>query len=349
MNLKIKFLIKNYSILFLSFILLSIFSGCKRDQYRSVTYIYTGIKEPKYPDGFLEQFDLDIKHSSLEKFTISESSIKYVTLRLLIHDLKAINGESEATPFRTLKQNEKDLLTKYDVDSLIQYMELQLENFDSKVSKIKEENINKIALAFGYDYKTILSNFETEDGIDSSRFIQRRIEFTSENPELSHFALSNYCADFSAYYKYLQDHDHKQNVEFYQDRVNVKKTELEILRGFEKLKLQQLRNNIDTMIVELFNLKKNRNEINDKINNDVPTNLSSLQKEVNTLNLKIDSLELRWSLYKKTDFSKPLHDQINLQKKEYIEMKANLQAAILKLQNMEMPMKFSKVETSLVD
>lgn len=199
--------------------------------YKSTAKLSTGIIDFKGMNvaedagGFLQQFQIDMTFSNLEEFMKSINSVKFLTYQLLVHDLKALDGRINTTPFRIIKEDEEFNLSNYNTGEMVKYMEGKLADLMSKeVDEKIEMEIQEVAKAFEYDHDAILDQLTIQRLGDADYL---GIDFLSENPALSHFAISTYCDDFFRYYEYLQTYEYKQNVDFFTDVVNEKKSILD--------------------------------------------------------------------------------------------------------------------------
>ncbi len=199
--------------------------------YKSEAKLSTGIIDFKGMNvaedagGFLQQFQIDMTFSNLKQFMESRKAVKFLTFSLLIHDLNALDGRINTTPFRIIKEDEDFNLSNYNTGEMVKYMETQLadlmeNNVDDKI----EMEIQEVAKAFEYDHEAILKQLSIERLGDADYM---GIDFLSENPALSHFSISTYCDEFLRYYEHLQTYKYKQDVDFYTNQVNSKKALLD--------------------------------------------------------------------------------------------------------------------------
>ncbi len=179
--------------------------------------------------GFITGFRRELTFTNLFDFMKSRIVVKHLTYRLLIHDLRARQGDIPESPFRIMQASEV-YLENYSLDSLVEYMEARLRNFkDFEIEEQKEVDIEEIASSFNYDYESLLQSLQLIE--TNSKMDVLRIEFTSEDPSLSYFALSNYCNDFFAYYSCIQTYKYQETIEFFRDLVAKKKSELERMKN----------------------------------------------------------------------------------------------------------------------
>lgn len=206
--------------------------------YKSNAQLSTGIIDFKglnveEDNPFLQKFTVEISFGNLIEFMKSQRNIQLLTYQLLIHDLggDSINQEK---PFRSLQDIDEDfdmsLYPQEDIDKLVLRMRQKLTNLESNLGNSQLDLIfNEISRAYGYDHESLLKNHLTIERKNETDFI--KVEFESENPELSAFAVNTYCEEFLRNYSYLQEFDDNTNVSYFRDQVKEKKRELDSVQN----------------------------------------------------------------------------------------------------------------------
>lgn len=275
MKMTFKFF-KNKSLLILaSLLLLSTFIGCKSDQlkYRSEAVISTGIvdsrksMETEKEPAFLGRFQDEMNFTNLIGFMKSRKVMSLLTYRLLINEMKGMDKSSDEVPFRYPKESMKGFTSHYTIETWLNYMESKLSKYSDTTKIINnDESLQRIAANIGFDYKSLLDSM-TFHKIEQTNNI--KVTFVSNNPKLSHFALTNYISDFFKYYDYLQMKNEKDEVEFYNSILEKRKEELNNKK--QALAKYRLDNNLiqignqPTMIIEISKLVAAQEEASKKV------------------------------------------------------------------------------------
>lgn len=242
--------------------------------YRSVAKISTGLMDPKgmnldeVSGAFIQKFQIEMSFTNLVEFMKSRNNVKFLTYQLLIHDLNALDGRINTTPFRIIKESDDFNLSNYNTGEIVQYMERKLNNLeDEDIDEKIEMEIQEVAKVFEYDYESILEQLQISRIGDADYM---SIDFLSENPALSHFAVSTFCEEFLEYYEHLQTRNEKKNVDFYTDLVNKKKADLDNKKA--TMASYRLNNNLihinaqqTTIVNQISQLELAREEANKKI------------------------------------------------------------------------------------
>ena len=245
--------------------------------YKSSAQLSTGIIDFKglnveEDNPFLQKFTVEISFGNLVEFMKSQRNIQFLIYQLLVHDL-ARDSVNQEVPFRSLKHPDEnfDLNTYSDqeIDRLVSTMRRKLANFENSLGDPHLELIfGDLAKAFGYDYENLLKNHLSIDRKNETDFIQ--VEFKSENPKLSAFAVNTYCNEFLRNYAYLQELDDKTSVSYFRDQVKEKKEELDSVQaeldGFRLNKgIVDLEGQRQAIVSQITQLEQERETVAQKI------------------------------------------------------------------------------------
>lgn len=206
--------------------------------YKSEASLSTGIIDFKGlnvedENPFLQKFTVEISFGNLIEFMKSQRNIQLLSYQLLIHDLgrDSINQE---TPFRSLKDLDEEFdINAYnpsDISRLVNTLKEKSINLESSLGDPQLERLfNELAKAYGYDHETLLKNNLIIERKNETDFI--KVQFESEDPKLSTFAVNQYCNEFLRNYSYLQASDDNKNVSYFRQQVKEKKAELDKIQG----------------------------------------------------------------------------------------------------------------------
>lgn len=237
-------------------------------QYRAIAQIATGFTTNEGISVTNERYggqrDMDLNFSNLLNMLNSGTMTNLLSYRLTLHDIedpshafRRPNPEAKLNPSveeiqrvrksfeeRLAEKNPTPLSVGNDGDLLIRFMD-----------------------AYGYGYNP------TKGGLKISRvpntdFIQ--IEFISENPTLSTFAVNSFCEEFLRTYAASKVERSGESVEFFEQLVKQKKTELD--EKSETLKTYKATNSLvnieidsESKLSQEADLEKDRDEINSTI------------------------------------------------------------------------------------
>ncbi len=263
--------------------------------YKSNAQLSTGIIDFKglnveEDNPFLQKFTVEISFGNLIEFMKSQRNVQLLTYKLLVHDLARDNVNQE-TPFRSLQDlDEKIDLSSYsqeEIDRLVNAIKLKMGDLDNSLGDQGLELIFRdISRAYGYDHENLLKNHLVIERKNETDFI--RVEFESENPKLSAFAVNTYCQEFLRNYALLQEQDDETAVGYFRKEVRDKKKELDSaqaeLDDFRLSKgLVDLEGQRQAIVSQITQLEQNRESTAQKI-----TTLRANIKRLNNYLAEID-------------------------------------------------------------
>ena len=237
-------------------------------RYRAISQIATGFTTNEgisvTNERFTNQRDMDLNFSNLLNTLNSGNMTNLLSYRLTLHDVqdpshafRRPNAESRLSPSveeikfvikhleeRLAEKTPSPLSVGTDGDALIRFME-----------------------AYGYGYNPTKASLKISR-VPNTDFIQ--IEYVSENPTLSTFAVNSFCEEFLRTYAASKTERSGESVEFFEQLVKQKKTELdeksETLKTFKATNsLVNIEIDSESKLAQEADLDKQRDEINSTI------------------------------------------------------------------------------------
>ena len=206
--------------------------------YKSNAQLSTGIIDFKglnveEDNPFLQKFTVEISFGNLIEFMKSQRNLQLLSYQLLIHDLGR-DSVNQEPPFRSPTDfNEEFDINVYDPDDiklLVKTMREKVTNLENTIDDPKIELLfSELSKAYGYDYENLLKYHLSIERKNETDFI--KVEFESENPKYSSFAVNTFCTEFLRNYSFLQEFDDNTNVSYFRDKVSKKKKELDDIRA----------------------------------------------------------------------------------------------------------------------
>jgi len=193
-------------------------------KYRSLAQISTGFTvndEIKVGNENFDIFGADTKFNNVIVTFMSPTVISLLSYNLILHDLQNPN------PFRTLtpKQMQSALYKKISRAEAARVFESKLESMSMLTSfKPEEKDLLEYLTLYKYDYQT-LTNILAVYRLQRTDYIQ--IEYTSENPELSAFAVNTVFPQFLRYYKNVRSNKSAESIDTLQSLMEKKKQDLD--------------------------------------------------------------------------------------------------------------------------
>lgn len=193
------------------------------DVYKSTAQLATGITDETQlsitAEGqALQQFDIQNKFGNLIELMKSKKVVDLVGYKLLKNDI------ANSKPFREpsklmLSMNQE---AKSNVLKILDY---KIDSMQSLTNAINDERgIIELLESMKYDYNSLLSKMKVErEG--SSDFI--KVEFESENPDLSAFVVNTEINEFIRYFKKLTAIKSDVALNYFADLAEQKKKELD--------------------------------------------------------------------------------------------------------------------------
>lgn len=145
---------------------------------------------------FLQQYQVDSKFSELLEQMKSRPILTLLSEELLYHDLSADGIETE--PFRVPETDEDLSYTRSELEDFMTVLASAKDTINApRLRKHNRVKFSDLAEAFEYDTESLYENLEVKRNAESD-FIS--VEFTSEHPDLSYYAVQKYCEEFLNYY-----------------------------------------------------------------------------------------------------------------------------------------------------
>lgn len=199
------------------------FSLSLEEQYRSATRIATGYTTSEaiqVTDEHSNPRDVDMNFSNILATMNSGICNNLISYRLVLHDL-----DSPSVSFRRFKNKDKEPLSKSD-------LEIARKSFHEKLKKLEPLNVDdpyadvllRTLDAYGYGYPYIKDKLMTYR-VPNTDYIH--VEFISENPKLSAYAVNSFCDEFLRYYKEIKVEGSTISVSFFEQLVDQKKKVLD--------------------------------------------------------------------------------------------------------------------------
>lgn len=198
--------------------------------YKSTAILSTGITIERGlsldgNDPFVQKFEIVSRFSNLEANMKSRNAIRLLSYNLLLHDLKADSTSEEA--FRTLDPEDQAKVTEKERQALVRILNIKQSSLrTTTLSQTYDALFNKIAKLYRYDFESLLKNLSM-NRIGETDYL--KIEFVSESPHLSEFAVNTYCKEFIQYNLDLMNNDEKEAVQFWEQLAIEKKERLDEL------------------------------------------------------------------------------------------------------------------------
>lgn len=197
------------------------------EKYTSNAILSTGIIEFKgaklsQDNPFYQQFQVDNAFDNLIEGIQSRSTLHLLTRRLLVHDLSKDAGEK---PFR----QPGEISDNASIDKFGRLVgQPDFPSFLLKDTLTEQEKVtfNQLAKALEYDYAALRKNLHVSR-IGKTDYL--KIEFTSEDPALSHFAVAAFCEEIIDLDRKTQNSEENTTVNFFRSLVKEKKLELDTL------------------------------------------------------------------------------------------------------------------------
>lgn len=193
------------------------------NQYRATTQIATGFttnEAIRVTDERSSPRDTEMSFNNMLTSMNSGICSNLISYRLILHDL-----DSSETAFRTRLQNSKDAITDEE-------FKIAKETFRQKLEKLElltldDENATlllKVLDAYGYGYQFVKGGLQAYR-LPNTDFIQ--VDFISENPSISAYAVNAFCEEFLRYYRGQREEGSNISVTFFKQLVEQKKRELD--------------------------------------------------------------------------------------------------------------------------
>lgn len=202
-------------------------TGLLEDKYKSDSVVTTGIVKYRgvtlTPDNpFIQKFQIESAFNDRMELLKSRRVIRLLSNALLEHDLTAQAGDGQ--PFRHPNLAENGL-TAEELNSIGTALFVRNDSVSqTKVEQINNRRLNDVLKAYRYDYESLISALGITRVSDTDLL---NFTFTSESPELSHYALTTYLNDFFDFYEDEILSSEGKTVKFYREWAAGKKDSLD--------------------------------------------------------------------------------------------------------------------------
>ncbi len=179
----------------------------KADTFKSNGLMTTSIVgqrgvNPLEEKPWIMEYYVNMGFENMIEAITSPRTIDFLTARLLLHDLGADTLSMGNEPFRRLAEME-DVELNYspdEIENLIDTLQYKVDNLQYEFSDPEQYQIfNDVATALSYDYENLLKyNLGINRSGDTDNLL---VEFESENPKLSTWAINTFMKDYLRLYK----------------------------------------------------------------------------------------------------------------------------------------------------
>ncbi|MBT1686401.1 polysaccharide biosynthesis tyrosine autokinase [Dawidia soli] len=311
-------------------------------EFRSTLNLATGFtvnEQVRVSDERFSLYEADVKFNNLIESINSPQAIGLLSYRLMLHDLQ------DREPFRSPK-NPETLRNKAFLEIAERILQNKADSMTLlNASDADERRVAGLLKEFGYDTKSLRKSLAVKR-VNFTDFVS--IDYLSENPKLSAFAVNTLADEFLRYNRIAKDERSTESVDFFKDLVTQKKETLDILG--EKMRQYKEANNVlnielqsATNIDQISDLEKRRTEVESEINQ-YRLSIRRLDRQINQLsgagtvenrgsdNQKIVRLrnaisEMNSRYIASGSSNKALLDSLTAARRQYSEMSANSSAA----------------------
>jgi len=177
------------------------FTKNAKKKYNSFAQLSTGFtvtEEIKLSDERFNPVQIDIKFNNAIENITSGKVLSLLSYRLLLHDLK------NPKPFTVLneKDKEKEKELKVDKTAMAALLQRKLDSIQMlSATNEQEKKLQSLIDLYKYSIGTINSNLKVAR---YQRTDYINIDYTSENPDMSAFAVNTLCTEFKRFYGFDQ-------------------------------------------------------------------------------------------------------------------------------------------------
>lgn len=193
------------------------------NQYRASTQIATGFttnEAIRVSDERASPRDTELSFNNMLTSMNSGICANLISYRLILHDL-----DSSSVSFRRPIIDEKLTLTDEEISLVKGIFKRKLEMLELLTLDDQYADLLLKALdVYGYGYQFVKGGLKTYR-VPNTDFIH--VEFTSENPNLSAFAVNAFCEEFLRYYRGQREEGSNISVVFFKQLVEQKKKEMD--------------------------------------------------------------------------------------------------------------------------
>ncbi len=258
-----------------------LFTMDMKDVYHSTAQISTGYTMNDQVQLTEEKFnsrDADIKFSNLLNVMNSGLAMNLLSYKLLLHDLEGKEPPFHRPDAQSFSASEKE------IDMVREIVQRKLARLSPLSTTDPEFSvIRKFLEAYGYGYNEIRDNLVV-DRVINTDFVQ--VDFYSDKPKLSAFAVNSYCQEFIRYHESLKSERTGESVDFLKQVVDNKKAELdeklEAQRKFTSTNQVYNADESDIKLSQLASLETERDMIRNRLYRSELT-IKRLQDDINRL------------------------------------------------------------------
>ena len=259
----------------------------KADTFKSNGVMTTSIVgqrgvNPLEEKPWIMEYYVNMGFENMIEAMTSRRTIDFLSARLLLHDLKADTLEAGNEPFRRLSEME-DVDLDYspeEIEDLLDTLQYKVDYLSYQFSNPRQYQIfNDVATALSYDYENLLKyNLKISRSGDTDNLF---VEFESENPVLSTWAINTFIEDYVRLYQDNAQSEGGSTVKFLRTEVDNAKSKLLGLES--KLNSYKDQRKLYDAADESQGIISRRNKINE--------NLQIERSRVPTLRANITELE----------------------------------------------------------
>ncbi len=199
-----------------------LFSLLLPKRYKAEAKFFTNIAQ-RYSfqtnEGVNPQFEMEAQLNNIEVQITSSQVLSLLAYRLILHDLS-----SQEEAFRSTEIL-NSTFTVSDIRDAQQFYQTRLDSLQPLITSdgIKESYQNILKL-MRYDIKSLLEDLSISRTPGSDIL---NISYTSQNPQLSFFAVNALCNEFNRYYEFRTIETWKNRISFYSAEVDKSRRQLE--------------------------------------------------------------------------------------------------------------------------
>ena len=210
-----------------------------------------------------------------------------LSYKLILHDLK------EPVPFRKPSKLMSELNQNARAHAIDVYTDLYNKREPLSLWNADQKGLNELIISMGYDYESLLKKMRIYR-IDNSDFIT--VEYESENPVLSAFAVNTMSAEFMAYHNYVTHETERNAIAFLENLVTQKRNAL--TNQVDSLRKFKIENHILNLGEQAKNLYSQMSELEGKI--------ETGRKEIDANNSALDNINGKFTSEERRNIDRTL-------------------------------------------
>ena len=239
-------------------------------EYRANAQVQTGIVDYKgvrltQSNDFVQKFQVDNAFSNMITEMTGRATLSKLAEIALSRDLEAAEpfrrpDEAALSKLGPAKLQAAKAMLVSDVDTIYT-------NESPTMMPARQASVAKLAEAYEYDWLSLRKLMDVKRIADTDYL---DISFKSENPDLSYFLVNQYVEMFINDFKTTQSSEERKEFDFYTDRVDAKKREIDSLqravddyrRGNSVVDLSEQQSSVVSQIANLeMQIETRRKEI----------------------------------------------------------------------------------------